>query len=226
MKWWLSSQSKSEKAALTAVIWFQPHTPTAGLNAKFWFFLITTFCSAVHIMFAATPQTLTAYPKPGCICPCTFCKRRFKISESIFIVYQLNRLWLYTLCREIQYIIFRKSGGTWDIVRNLFFTDRIIFHSGGLCSTTFWFSESSPGNVFFGGENLRLSILLNCNGNGTWDAQTNSCRHKPLCFSYCETIQSVSDWCNYIQKIDLAVCRGQRDSLVEMVHKEVICTAQ
>lgn len=89
-------------------------------------FLITTFCSAVHIMFAATPQTLTAYPKPGCICPCTFCKRRFKISESIFIVYQLNRLWLYTFCREIQCIIFRKSGGIFFSQTELFFI-QVVF---------------------------------------------------------------------------------------------------
>ena len=36
------------------------------------------------------------------------------------------------------------------LVRNLFFTDRIIFHSSDLRSTTFWFSKSSLGDCFFG----------------------------------------------------------------------------
>lgn len=151
MKWWLSSQSKSEKAAPTAVIWFQPHTPTAGLNAKFGFFKSQLFVRLCTLCLRRHHKHWLHIPSQVAFVLAHFCKR-IKISESIFIVYQLNRLWLYTFCREIQYIIFRKSGGTWDIVRNLFFTDRIIFHSGGLCSTTFWFSESSPGNVFLGGK--------------------------------------------------------------------------
>lgn len=153
MKWWLSSQSKSEKAAPTAVIWFQPHTPTAGLNAKFGFFKLQLFVRLCTLCLRRHHKHWLHIPSQVAFVLAHFCKR-IKISESIFIVYQLNRLWLYTFCREIQCIIFRKSGGIFFSQTELFFIQvvfvqqpsgfpkahRVMFFWGGK-SKAFYFTK-------------------------------------------------------------------------------------